>query len=128
MAEGITENQIVGISSVGGAIVRLGSEDSAVYLGDTLAAGNNTAIYVEDAISYIQLYCDPAGVGQCDLSMDATAEDGKGSIALNVSGSGGVIALGGTGQKIVLAGLPTSNPARAGQLWNDGGTLKVSAG
>ena len=29
---------------------------------------------------------------------------------------------------ILFSGLPTSNPAVAGQLWNDGGTLKVSAG
>lgn len=28
----------------------------------------------------------------------------------------------------VIKGLPTSNPAVAGQLWNDGGTLKISAG
>jgi hypothetical protein len=29
---------------------------------------------------------------------------------------------------IVAAGLPTTNPAQAGRLWNDGGTVKVSAG
>jgi lysophospholipase L1-like esterase len=29
---------------------------------------------------------------------------------------------------IIFANLPTSNPSVAGQLWNDGGTLKVSAG
>ena len=29
---------------------------------------------------------------------------------------------------IILSGLPTSDPAVAGQLWNDGNTLKVSAG
>lgn len=29
---------------------------------------------------------------------------------------------------IILSSLPTSNPAVAGQLWNDAGTLKVSAG
>jgi hypothetical protein len=29
---------------------------------------------------------------------------------------------------ILFSGLPTSNPAVAGQLWNDGGTLKISAG
>jgi len=29
---------------------------------------------------------------------------------------------------ILFAGLPTSDPTVAGQLWNDGGTLKISAG
>jgi len=27
-----------------------------------------------------------------------------------------------------LSNLPTSDPSNAGQLWNDSGTLKVSAG
>ena len=29
---------------------------------------------------------------------------------------------------VTLSGLPTSDPAVAGQLWNDAGTVKVSAG
>lgn len=29
---------------------------------------------------------------------------------------------------VILSGLPTSDPVVAGQLWNDAGTLKVSAG
>jgi hypothetical protein len=29
---------------------------------------------------------------------------------------------------ILFSGIPTSNPNVAGQLWNDGGTLKISAG
>jgi len=29
---------------------------------------------------------------------------------------------------ILFSGLPTSNPSVSGQLWNDGGTLKISAG
>ena len=29
---------------------------------------------------------------------------------------------------VIMTGLPTSDPAVAGQLWNDTGTLKVSAG
>ena len=31
-------------------------------------------------------------------------------------------------QKITLANLPTSDPGSAGQVWNDSGTLKISAG
>ena len=29
---------------------------------------------------------------------------------------------------VIFSGLPTSDPVAAGQLWNDAGTLKVSAG
>jgi BarA-like signal transduction histidine kinase len=29
---------------------------------------------------------------------------------------------------VYMSTLPTSDPASAGQLWNDGGTVKVSAG
>jgi hypothetical protein len=29
---------------------------------------------------------------------------------------------------VILSGLPTSDPAVAGQLWNDSGVLTVSAG
>jgi hypothetical protein len=31
-------------------------------------------------------------------------------------------------QKVIMANLPTSDPGNAGQLFNDSGTLKVSAG
>ena len=34
----------------------------------------------------------------------------------------------GLNNVVVLANLPTSDPSNAGQLWNDSGTLKVSAG
>lgn len=34
----------------------------------------------------------------------------------------------GDGSNMVLSDLPTSDPLVAGQVWNDAGTLKVSAG
>ena len=39
--------------------------------------------------------------------------------------NGGLRAFGGT---VILSNLPTSDPNNAGQLWNDSGTLKISAG
>ena len=33
-----------------------------------------------------------------------------------------------TNQTLKMDNLPTSDPAIAGQLWNDNGTLKISAG
>jgi len=32
------------------------------------------------------------------------------------------------GAKVIMPNLPTSDPSNAGQLWNDSGTLKISAG
>ena len=42
--------------------------------------------------------------------------DQSGSVMLNESG------------KVMAADLPTSDPSNAGQLWNDSGTVKISAG
>ena len=30
--------------------------------------------------------------------------------------------------KVMATDLPTSDPSNTGQLWNDGGTVKISAG
>ena len=46
-------------------------------------------------------------------------------LTLSANGTGGVAI---TPTKIMMANLPTSDPSNAGQLWNDSGTLKVSAG
>ena len=46
-------------------------------------------------------------------------------LTLSANGTGAVAS---TPTKIMMANLPTSDPSVAGQLWNDSGTLKVSAG
>jgi hypothetical protein len=46
-------------------------------------------------------------------------------LTLSANGTGGVAI---TPVKITMANLPTSNPNVAGQLYNDSGTLKISAG
>jgi cytoskeletal protein CcmA (bactofilin family) len=46
-------------------------------------------------------------------------------VATTVTASGAVSM---TNASISMTALPTSDPAVAGRLWNDGGTLKVSAG
>lgn len=55
----------------------------------------------------------------------------EGSVTGNVTGdvAGAVAAttLSASGD-VILSALPTSDPAVAGQLWNDTGTVKVSAG
>lgn len=43
----------------------------------------------------------------------------------NVIYKSGPQTLSGT---VTLTGLPTSDPGNAGELWNDSGTVKISAG
>ena len=63
-----------------------------------------------------------AGYKKTLVSASATAKrqisfpDQSGSVMLNESG------------KVMAADLPTSDPSNAGQLWNDSGTVKISAG
>ena len=45
-----------------------------------------------------------------------TLPDLSGTVVVNNSGT------------VMLPNLPTSDPNNAGQLWNDSGTLKISAG
>ena len=54
---------------------------------------------------------------------------GKSTTRRNVSfpDSSGEVMINDSG-KVMVSDLPTSDPNNAGQLWNDGGTLKISAG
>jgi hypothetical protein len=49
-----------------------------------------------------------------------------GPVAATTLTASGVVSL--SNASISMTALPTSNPTIAGRLWNDGGTLKVSAG
>jgi hypothetical protein len=49
-----------------------------------------------------------------------------GPVAATTLSASGAITLNGT--SIIITGLPTADPLVAGQLWDDGGVLTVSAG
>jgi hypothetical protein len=49
-----------------------------------------------------------------------------GAVVATTITASGVVSL--TNASISMSALPTSDPAVAGRLWNDAGTLKVSAG
>ena len=71
--------------------------------------------------------------GRPDNSFNGFDQKVEVSGSLNISGS---LAVGGSSRFpsgvspsiVVFSDLPTSDPTNAGQIWNDGGTLKVSAG
>ena len=54
-----------------------------------------------------------------------TSAASNANIQIDASGTGAIELLT---QKVIMANLPTSDPSNAGQLFNDSGTLKVSAG
>ena len=56
---------------------------------------------------------------------DTTATASNVELNTNVTTLNNLTASGGT---VLLTNLPTSDPNNAGQLWNDSGTLKISAG
>ena len=107
------------------------------------AAGTGTARtlrFFNTATTQLNMTIDPAGatVGLTreGLNYIRATNVVSGALALGTSISGGrvdSIVVTGTAVEIredivLMANLPTSNPAVAGQLWNDAGTLKVSAG
>ena len=59
-------------------------------------------------------------------NITGTATGVAGPVAATTLSATGVVSL--TNASISLTALPTSNPNVAGRLWNDSGTLKVSAG
>ena len=75
---------------------------------------------------FSELYDETAADSQVTISGNQiTSNASNADLVLDASGTGGVSL---TPIKVLMPNLPTSNPSVAGQLWNDSGTLKVSAG
>jgi hypothetical protein len=70
-------------------------------------------------------------VDSVTVATDAVVIDENGVLgdvdAINLDAGSGTLIVG-SGGSIVATGLPTADPSSAGQLWNDAGTLKISAG
>ena len=73
--------------------------------------------------TYINI--SPNGTGDTKISSDLVVNIIKSDDSAQVTVSDGLTV---TGAVVMLRNLPTSDPTNAGQLWNDSGTLKVSAG
>ena len=63
------------------------------------------------------------GITITDNLINASASNAN--LQLDASGTGAIEMIPAV---IMMANLPTSDPSNAGQLWNDSGALKVSAG
>ena len=69
----------------------------------------------------LDTFFDPISFSGNTISTNASNAD----LELDANGTGAVSILT---QVVRMANLPTSDPTSAGQLWNDGGALKISAG
>ena len=91
-------------------------EDLKIYHNGT----NNMIDSVFGDISIRQLADDKDIRFRCD--------DGAGGETDYVLLDGSEVSTKILTQKVIMSNLPTSDPTNAGQLWNDSGTLKISAG
>ena len=130
-AEGTgTETVAIGNNTLGGAGRGVAIGDGASTANGTvqaIAIGNDASTTVSDAIAIgdnssvtsqfgIDIRTSAAGSLTYDTTNDWTFGAGVTMTDLTASGA------------VIFSNLPTTDPVNAGQLWNDGGTLKVSAG
>lgn len=96
-----------------------GTDAVTIAGGDLSVSGDiitNTGVVTGDSI-------ETTGVRINDNKIRSRASNTD--LELDAQGTGAVVL---QTIKIYMANLPTSDPTSAGQLWNDSGTLKVSAG
>jgi hypothetical protein len=72
----------------------------------------------------LEIFTQRAGTGSARPIIFRT----NGGNRLQIGGAGTITATLAANQNFIITGLPTANPNVAGALWNEGGTLKVSAG
>lgn len=105
-------------------------DTNTLYIGGTQAGtGSSRSIVIQcEGITYITLNADTNSV-RVSRSLDPSSNNSVrlGYSSLRWSDIYGVD-LDCNGTVIKFENLPTSDPAVAGVLWNDSGTVKVSAG
>jgi len=115
----------VSLSGITG-VTRGGSGTTAVTAssGGVVTLGSTSTTLSGD-ITATQDYIPLASL--TGVSSSGTASIGTSNMDLNLSSSGtGAVKV--PSAKVMMTSLPTSDPTTAGQLWNDSGTLKISAG
>jgi hypothetical protein len=89
--------------------------------GDSTARANTTASTTGSGNAQIKNYAAVGGAGTATASITAADVDETHLAKIECIATA-------SGQRIMIAGLPTSDPAVAGQLYTLAGVLKVSAG
>ena len=90
--------------------------------GKSIDISGNT---ISSTFTNTDINISPNGSGNTVISSDLVVNNIKSDDSAQVTVEDGLTV---TGAVVMLSNLPTSDPSNAGQLWNDSGTLKVSAG
>ena len=90
--------------------------------GKSIDISGNT---ISSTFTNTDINISPNGSGDTVISSDLVVNKIKSDDSAQVTVEDGLTV---TGAVVMLSNLPTSDPSNAGQLWNDSGTLKVSAG
>ena len=90
--------------------------------GKSIDISGNT---ISSTFTNTDINISPNGSGNTVISSDLVVKKIKSDDSAQVTVEDGLTV---TGAVVMLSNLPTSDPSNAGQLWNDSGTLKVSAG
>ena len=101
-----------------------GTANELIFQTFTVAGGLAEAFRVQGGGAKVTGTLDiDGGITITDNKISSAASNAN--LQIDASGSGAIELLT---QKVIMANLPTSDPSVAGQLYNDSGTLKVSAG
>jgi hypothetical protein len=99
------------------------SASGSITVGATLTDGQTLKLGKNGATEMIFTPHGTAGSEKISL----TNASGTAANAIEIVSSAGSITLSASGN-ITLTGLPTSDPGSEGALYNDSGTIKISAG
>ena len=90
--------------------------------GKSIDISGNT---ISSTFTNTDINISPNGSGDTVISSDLVVNTIKSDDSAQVTVEDGLTV---TGAVVMMSNPPTSDPSNAGQLWNDSGTLKVSAG
>ena len=90
--------------------------------GKSIDISGNT---ISSTFTNTDINISPNGTGDVVIGSDLVVNTIKSDDSAQVTIEDGLTV---NGAVVMLSNLPTSDPSNAGQLWNDSGTLKVSAG
>ena len=96
----------------------------------TFGTGNDLQIYHDGTTSEIRNTNGNIKIRNFadDSDIIFETDDGSGGNTTYLQLDGSEVSTKILTQKVIMSNLPTSDPSNAGQLWNDSGTLKISAG
>lgn len=107
----------------------LDAPDDVVSIGDYNGENNETMVIINDTATVISMTAANARIALNRNAGEVEIGDIEGNdtgAAITVNAPADRIRLNAS--KIMVEDIPTADPEVAGQLWNDAGTLKVSAG